>query len=136
MPIDIWNIHGFVLQEKSCTVYPSECTGAEIPAGLTETLGVTYPDLYAAARNFIAVENNIQDLRLWMKNHGQQNKPLYVSEYGVLFVYNTTDQQVRDSFMYPSFDYFLNTISTTIGYPADGYRLDSAGIGTASTIAF
>ncbi len=86
MPVDIWNIHGFVLQEKSCSAYPpDQCSGAGIPAGLTETVGVTYADLYAAAMNFMTVEANIGALRSWMKDHGQQNKPLYVSEYGVLY---------------------------------------------------
>ncbi len=33
MPVDIWNIHMYMLQEKSCTLYPGDCWGAGIPPG-------------------------------------------------------------------------------------------------------
>jgi hypothetical protein len=71
-----------------------------------------------------------------MKDHGLQNKPLIISEYGVLFpawvdcpAYPDTTgcpftpEQVRDSFMVPSFEAFLNRTDANIGYPTDGYRL-------------
>lgn len=127
MPVDVWNIHGFVLQERSCNFDPSNCYGAEIPAGLTETLGVQYS--VNDNKNFSYVSNNIVALRNWMQQRGQQNKPLIVSEYGVLYPDwaspgNLTPDQVRDSFMYPSFTYFLTTgVSSALGYPADGNRL-------------
>jgi hypothetical protein len=63
-----------------------------------------------------------------MYNHGQQNKPLIVSEYGVLMPDwvspgDFTPEAVRDSFMYPSFNFFQNATDTVTGYPADSYRL-------------
>jgi hypothetical protein len=71
-----------------------------------------------------------------MKNHGQQNKPLIITEYGVNFpawvdcpAYPDTSgcpftpEQVRDSMLVPSFNAFLNQPDTNIGFAADGYRL-------------
>ena len=126
MPVDVWNIHGFILQEKSCAAYPSECYGAEIPAGLDDTSGALYSLLDNKNLNILAQQ--IRAFRTWMKDHGQQNKPLYVTEYGVLMPDwaspgEFTPEQVRDSYMYPSFDFFLNHTDPTLGYPADGYRL-------------
>jgi hypothetical protein len=128
MPVDIWNIHLYVLQE----VHGS--WGADIPAGLSETSGALYT--FADNKDFTKAWAQIVALRIWMKDHGQQNKPLIISEYAVNFpdwflcpAYpNTTGcpftrEQVRDSFMYPSFDAFLNQTDANIGFPADGNRL-------------
>ena len=60
-----------------------------------------------------------------MKARGQQNKPLIVSEYGVLYshvpAFNTASA-VQD-FMIQTFDYFLNTKDCNLGYAADQCRL-------------
>lgn len=116
MPIDIWNIHAFILPEVRNGL------GADIPAGLTEQSGITYSDPYAAHTNFNIAAGNIGDLRTWMKNHNQQNKPLYISEYGVLYP-TISAAQVRNDFMVPSFNYFLNHADSNLGYAADGNRL-------------
>ncbi len=128
MPVDIWNIHLYVLPEVK------NSWGADIPAGLSETSGAQYTTLDHI--DFTKAWAQIVSLRTWMKAHGQQNKPLIITEYGVLWpawldcpAYpNTsgcpyTPEQVRDSVMYPSFDAFLNWTDTNIGYPADGNRL-------------
>ena len=135
MPVDVWNVHAYVLQEKSCQYYPdSECYGAEVPAGLTETAGMAYtiPD----NKNFSLVAQQINALRAWMQARGQQSKPLIITEAGVLYSDWLCDPsgfycypgtfsptQVRDSMMYPAFDYFLNHTDVSLGYPADGNRL-------------
>jgi hypothetical protein len=126
MPVDVWNVHAFVLQEKSCVAHPGDCWGADIPAGLTTTEGVAYT--VQDNKNFSLVWSQILALRSWMKAHEQQNKPLILTEYGVNFPDwvnpgQFTPEQLRDSFMYPSFTAFLNTTDTALGYPADGYRL-------------
>ena len=66
-----------------------------------------------------------------MKNHDQQNKPLIITEYGVLlsdwYSSDFSSQHVRDDFMYPSFENFLKVPTdssiVSIGYPADQNRL-------------
>jgi hypothetical protein len=59
-----------------------------------------------------------------MKDRGQQNKPLIVSEYGILMPndYGFPPERVRD-FMLGTFRIFETTIDPDLGYPADGHRL-------------
>ncbi|MBI5033470.1 MAG: hypothetical protein HZB51_23355 [Chloroflexi bacterium] len=128
MPVDVWNIHVFVLPEDP------NSWGAAIPAGISATIGMTYTELDNI--NFSMVTDQIVSFRSWMKAHGEQNKPLIMTEYGVNMPDwilcdtwpNTsgcpfTKEQVRDNMMYPSFDYFLNHTDVNLGYPLDGYRL-------------
>jgi hypothetical protein len=132
MPVDVWNIHVYVYNEKSCTAFPADCWGADIPAGLTETVGLAFK--IRDHKDFTKASAMLVNWRTWMKNHGQQNKPLITTEYGVVLpewvqdpelpgqtIFSPT--QIRDSFMYPSFNYFLNQTSASLGYPADGNRL-------------
>lgn len=126
MPVDVWNIHVYVFNEVSCTYNPTNCWGANIPA----TIPANYGNLYSLAdtKDFTKAIPMIVALRTWMKNHGQQGKPLITNEYGAIMPeyvlpYTFSSAQIRDSFMYPSFNYFLNTKDTNIGMPSDGYRL-------------
>jgi hypothetical protein len=130
MPVDIWNIHVYVLQEVKGSF------GADIPPGFQETSGAQYTIL--DNKDFTKAWEQIVSFRTWMKQHGQQDKPLIISEYGVTYpawvdnecpAYPDTTgcpfspEQVRDSFMYPSFEAFLTRTDENIGYPADGNRL-------------
>ena len=128
MPVDVWNIHLYVLREEK------NGWGADIPPGFNETSGELYTIL--DNKDFTKAWPQIVSLRTWMKDHGQQNKPLIITEYGVNMpawvecpAYPDptgcpfTPEQVRDSMMYPSFDAFLNQTDANIGYPADGNRL-------------
>ena len=59
-----------------------------------------------------------------MAQHGQQNKPLIVTEYGVLMPseYGFPPAQV-EQFMIDTFEYFRMAADPALGYAADGYRL-------------
>jgi hypothetical protein len=121
MPVDVWNIHVHVLNEQK------NGWGADIPAGINATQGMLYQ--ITDNRDFNKAWVQVQAMRQWMKDHGQQNKPLITTEYGVLMPswqdppgYFSV-QNVRDYFMYPSFNAFLNATDANIGYPADGNRL-------------
>lgn len=114
IPVDWWNIHAFILQEKR------NDWGADIPAGLAETEGVLYtPD---DNKDWTKAVPLIHAFRQWMKAHGEQQKPLIVSEYGVNMPWFTAED-VRDDFMIPSFEFFLNTRDPSLGYAPDDYRL-------------
>lgn len=118
MPVDVWNVHAFVLQEKRGS------WGADIPAGLDAKEGMLYTVL--DNRNFSIAWEHIRAFRTWMKAKGQQNKPLFITEYGVNMpphYSGFSPEEVRDHFMYPSFEHFLTQTDTNIGYPADNYRL-------------
>jgi hypothetical protein len=116
MPVDVWNVHGFVLREEQ------DSWGVSIPPGLTAQSGKLYEiedhddiDLFTA---------QILAVRRWMAERGQRDRPLVVSEYGVLMPvdYGFDRERVRD-FMYATFDYFLEATDDEVGYPEDGNRL-------------
>jgi len=131
MPVDVWNVHAFVLRE----VRPGH--GVECrPAGATESgewgAGIP-PGLSANCGQWVAMdgldrmdlfEQQIVRFRTWMRDHGQQNKPLIVSEYGILFnaELGYGYERVRD-YMLETFDYFLGARDTSLGYAADDYHL-------------
>lgn len=126
MPVDVWNLHEFVLPEKNCAYYPGDCWGAQVPAGMDNASGQTYSVL--DNKDFRIAWDHIKAMRGWMAIRGQQHKPLIITEYGVLmsdWVYpgQFTPAQVRDSFMYPSFNAFLNQTDCSIGFREDGCRL-------------
>lgn len=122
MPADVWNMHPYMLDEVR------NRPGADIPAGLTETVGVLYGDWQND--NLDAFKQQVVMFRQWMAGKGQQNKPLIISEFGVLLPTWYQDQQGNfytlarvKNFMYGSLDYLLTAQDATLGYPADDYRL-------------
>jgi hypothetical protein len=62
-----------------------------------------------------------------MKLRGYQDRPLVVSEFGILMpeLYGFDYPRVRD-FMQATFDWMINTTDANTGYPADGNRLVQA----------
>ncbi|MBI3734192.1 MAG: hypothetical protein HY259_12170 [Chloroflexi bacterium] len=122
MPVDIWNVHTYMLQERLGDY------GADIPAGLTETVGVLYQD--SENDSLPDFESQILAFRQWMAGIGEQNKPLLISEYGINFPTWYPDENGNrfpesrvGAYLTGTFDYLLTAISTTLGYPADDYRL-------------
>ena len=116
MPVDVWNVHNFILQERKGS------WGCEIPPGINATAGMLYG--IDDHDNMTYFRQQIEAFRRWMAEKGQQNKPLIVSEYGILFHEGLGyDYERVRRFMLATFDYFLNATDPEIGYPADGYRL-------------
>jgi len=126
MPVDIWNTHNFIMQEKQ------GAWGAEIPVGVPTPpngegkyigLGQMWKHI-----DMEIFSQQIRDFRMWMKDRGQQDKPLIVTEYGVLYPnkfldLRPTDQGPIQRFMVDTFDFFLNTKDCSIGYADDDCRL-------------
>ena len=127
MPVDIWNIHNFILQEDKFSY------GAAVPPGLPndptkgEYIGQDYTHT-----DHVVFDQQIRAMRQWMKDRGQQEKPLVVTEYGVLYSHRvvkgneTIDFGNADTvhnFMLWTFDYFLDTKDCTLSLPADECRL-------------
>ena len=121
MPVDVWNIHAFILRE----VYGS--WGASTPPGVDPSCAMDYS--VDDGGNINILRDNMMAMREWMKEKGYQNRPLIVSEYGALwpewFAPQFTPQRVSH-FMTQTFDLFLNETYPDIGYPADDYRLVQA----------
>lgn len=117
MPVDVWNVHNFILQERRC------CHGAGIPPGSAAEDGVVYRDSQHV--DLGVFDQQIRAFRRWLQAHGQQDKPLIVSEYGVLYWHIAeadTAEEVQD-FMVRTFDYFLQARDCSLGYAADDCRL-------------
>jgi hypothetical protein len=80
--------------------------------------------------NLDLVKQQIVAFRRWMAHHGEGDKPLIISEYGVLFPTYIVDEAGRSfstdrvsAFMTGSFDLFRTLRDPTLGYAADGDRL-------------
>jgi hypothetical protein len=118
MPVDVWNVHVFILQEKKGE------WGADIPAGIESEQGILYT--IEDNKRFELGWQQLLSMRQWMKEIGQQNKPLIITEYGVNMPPHYSGfsyEEVKTSFMYPSFDQFLNYKDCNLGYGADECRL-------------
>jgi hypothetical protein len=136
MPVDVWNVHSFILREISPD-HPQaqqpgyEVWGAGIPRGTqfdSVMEGVLYQ--YSQIDDLTIFQQRIIEFRQWMAARGQRDKPLIVSEYGVLFpedYYDENGQQFSaervSSFMQGTFDFFRTYTDPDIGHPADGNRL-------------
>jgi hypothetical protein len=127
MPVDIWNIHTFILREVLNDY------GAEIPPGLPgdPTKG-EYADNDCTHIDKGIFDKNLRAFRQWMKERGQQEKPLYITEYGILYYHqvnqkdckiNFKDEKLVVDFMLFTFDYYMNTKDCNLGYTADECRL-------------
>jgi hypothetical protein len=128
MPVDVWGVHAFILRERSCTYFPDDCTGADIPPGIDWAEGEV--PLYADHDNIDLFKNRIVYFRQWMASRGYGGLPLYVSEYGILMPDWLTDEYGQqfppsrvNTFMSHSFNYLLTASDPKLGDPNDGYRL-------------
>lgn len=121
MPVDVWNIHAFILRERSCDYYPDDCWGAEVPPGITATQGMLYE--IQDNDNLDIFKQNIQRFRQWMADRGYQAQPLIVTEFGVQMPPDLGFPPERvHAFMDATFDY-LSMVTGTVGCPTDEYRL-------------
>jgi hypothetical protein len=75
--------------------------------------------------NLDIFEQRIVQFRQWMRNHGYQEKPLLITEYGTLMPHQFEgwDEERARVFMYGTFDFLLSADDTSLGYPADENRL-------------
>lgn len=119
MPVDVWNVHAFILREER------NSWGVGIPPGMTEDTGRLYE--IADHDDLTLFQQQIIDFRRWMAKRGFRDAPLIVSEYGILMPesYGFPADRVAE-FMVGTFDFFLTAGDPEIGYPADENRLVQA----------
>jgi hypothetical protein len=116
MPIDVWNVHNFILPEQRGS------WGVDIPPGIDATQGLSYAiDDHDRLDIF---KQQLVDFRRWMAQHGYRDKELLVTEYGVLMPadYGFDHARVRD-FMLGTFEYMRTATDPELGRPADSNRL-------------
>lgn len=152
MPVDVWNMHLYILPEVNYEGKPNGI--ANVALGTDPSLGMRESggqkercadprdNIYCFAEhdNIDIFIDQIVKMRSWMKEHGQQNKPLIISEYSILYPFeedpdNPTRCFLQDefggcftpirvsNFMTRTFNYLENAIDPTLGYPLDNYRL-------------
>jgi len=116
MPVDVWNVHNFLLREER------DSWGVGIPPGLDATAGVLYE--IEDHDDLEAFQSQILAFRRWMAERGQRDRPLVVSEYGIVMPpdYGFDEARVQ-AFLHATFDYFLTATDDALGYPQDGNRL-------------
>lgn len=116
LPTDLWNVHAFILPEQVAS------WGVDIPPGMDETAGMNYA--LDEHDNLEIFAQNLVDFRRWMAARGYQDRPLVVSEYGILMPpdYGFDAQRVA-TFLEGTLDFFTTAADPALGYPADDGRL-------------
>lgn len=145
MPVDVWNMHVYILPEKRADGTGSS---AAIALGTDPAIAIlesgNNPALCPLENVYCYAEHDdpdiflqqIRAMRQWMKNHGLQDKPLILSEFSLLYPYDGgTPCFLMDEFggcFTPSrvIDYLQDTVDIletetdpALGYPQDNYRL-------------
>jgi hypothetical protein len=127
MPVDVWNIHNYVLRE-------ADDWGGGIPPETDPALAILYAlsehdmlDPHPTEPEKLGWKRQIILMRKWMHDRGYRDRPLIISEYGLLMpeIYGYDYPRVRD-FMLATFDWLLTCTDSETGYPADGNRLVQA----------
>jgi hypothetical protein len=116
MPVDVWNVHAFVLREER------DSWGVGIPPGMSDDLATVYE--IEDHDDMAIFQENLLNFRAWMAERGYRNRPLVVTEYGILLPndYGFPPEAIAQ-FMTASFDFFLTAVDDDIGYPPDNNQL-------------
>ncbi len=125
MPVEVWNVHNYVLREKRWYEGCPDCWGCGIPPDIPTDTGQLYD--IQDHDNMGYWTWHIILMRQWMRDRGYQDRPLIITEFGILMpeMYGYTYPRVRQ-LMLATFDWMLTATDPNIGYPADGYRLVQA----------
>ena len=117
MPVDVWNMHNQIIWERRSggADLPLGCTNPEQAWSWLDTSMIDDPRYFRDA---------VENMRQFMKDHGQQDKPLIISEYGMMQTedHGFTVDRVNE-YMTNTFLYLFDATSTSLGMPGDGYRM-------------
>lgn len=115
MPVDIWTVHNFILREEAGS------WGVSIPPGMEDSRGELYE--IEDHTNLEIFRQNLIDFRAWMAERGYGDRPLAVTEIGVL---HPSDfgfpPEVVAEFMVGAFDILMSEANDT-GLAEDDGRL-------------
>lgn len=117
MPVDVWNIHNAILNEERGK------WGADIPPGIDAEAGVIRDPQDNDNMDIFA--DQIWAFRQWMADNGYRDRPLIVTEYGILMpeIWYGFDAERVNAFMSATFDFFQTTTDGDLGYTPDDDRL-------------
>lgn len=172
MPVDVWNMHIYILPEIQYARNPDgtvkldgsgnpvlEGSRAGIALGTDRALAIRFsegdPAMCARADVYCYAEHDdinifmqqVYAMRQWMKAHGQQHKPLILTEFGILYPFredsdppydpetcpacytlqdeygNAFTRQRVTNFMNATLNFMESTTDPNLGYPEDNHRL-------------
>lgn len=117
IPVDVWTMHAYVLREER------DSWGVGIPPGMEDVDAGVLWDI-EEHDDLRLVENQIRLMRSWMAHNGEDDKPLWITEYGILLPkeYGFTTEQV-EAYMLDSFDLFDTLRHDELGLAEDEGRL-------------
>ena len=119
MPVDVWNVHAFILREER------DSWGVDIPPGMDVAQGQLYE--IVDHNDMTIFRQQIIDFRRWMAERGLRDKPLIVTEYSILMPASYGfPPEVVSGFLVDTFDFFLTARDPELGYPDDDNRLVQA----------
>jgi hypothetical protein len=156
MPVDVWNMHLYILAEINPQT--GEYADGKVALGTDPSLAKKEAvgsqaeqqkqcpsnDVYCRAEHddMSIFKEQIVAMRNWMKAHGQQNRPLIISEFSLLYPFVDYDDPIHPtecflmdeygkcfteprvtSFLHKTMDYLEQARDTNLGYPADDYHL-------------
>jgi hypothetical protein len=127
--IDIWSIHAFILNEEL------DKWGAGIPVGLEDDVSDAFLipiDRISDTHSIEIFQNWIINFRIWLYSIGEQEKPLWITEYGSLLPpidppdgpdYVNVSDEITSQYMIDTFDFLLSVTDSNAGYQADENHL-------------
>ncbi len=153
MPVDVWNAHLYILSE--IRQEDGGNSDGKIALGTDPALAKKNPmgdpqiecpqeEVYCRAEHddMQIFDAQLLALRTWMKEHGQQNKPLIISEFSLLYPFVDYDDALQptecflmdefggcfteervSTFLNKTMHYFEWARDPDLGYAADDYRL-------------
>jgi hypothetical protein len=160
MPVDIWNMHLYILEER-LPGNPNDYGDGKIALGTDPAIAKLSsvgnaalcpapgspdvpasdprPDVHCRAEHdrVTIFREQVYAMRQWMKARGQQNKPLIISEFGLLYPYifkdgawflldehgKPFDPPRVTKYLQETMTFLETAIDPNLGYPADGNRL-------------
>ncbi len=134
--IDFYPIHAYILNEGE--LYDANgksiSWGAGVPVGYDaatwpapETIHPEWGETYKTY-DINIFKGRLIAFRQWMAAQGEQDKPLWITEYGSLFPaegnpYLYVSEKDSADYMVQTYDFMLGYKDPGIGYAADDYRL-------------
>lgn len=132
MPVDVWNMHLYVLPEIRGIASVALGTDPTLAYGFAFTHTSGGPPIYTYGDhdNLSRFDEQVRRMRQWMKAHGQEDKPLLLSEFGLLYDEDVTDEFGENftmpratDFLTKTFNYLSTAADVSIGMPSDENRL-------------
>lgn len=154
MPVDVWNIHLYILSEirpwdggnsdGKVALGTNPALALKAPSGDQPQLQCPRDDVVCRAEHddIGIFKEQLIAMRTWMKAHKQQDKPLILTEFSLLYPFldyddpiNPTQCFLRDEFggcftqqrvsdyMEKTLDFLEGYKDPNLGYPEDDYHL-------------